>query len=184
MVGIVGASGAQVAVPIILSGLAETFPLPIIIVISMPRKNVDFFITHFTRTSRLPVVVAEEGQVPQPGTVYVAATDRRLHLEQERLRCVAGDPKVRDTMATLFLSMARELGPGAVAVILSGLGENCAEGMKAVRDAGGHTIAQDQQTSMVYGMARRAVELGAICESLPVGEIAPRLAALVRQGAQ
>jgi two-component system, chemotaxis family, protein-glutamate methylesterase/glutaminase len=178
IVGIVGASGAQHALPIILSGLPDKFSVPILVVIGMPDSNVDHFATYLTRTSRLPIVVAEDGQVPQPGTVYVAGTERRLLLEQGRLRFARREPKVFDTMATLFRTMARELGPGAVAVILSGLGENCGEGMKAVRDAGGHTIAQDERTSMVYGMARRAVESGAVCESLPVQEIAPRLAAL------
>jgi two-component system chemotaxis response regulator CheB len=184
MVGIVGASGAQIALPTILSGLPESFPLPILFLMAMPDEFVDRFVMSLTPASRLPVVRAEEGQVPQPGTVYVAGTSRRLLLEQGGLRFVGCEPRVYDTMATLFRSMARELGSGAVAVILSGLGEHCEEGMRAVRDAGGHTIAQDERTSMVYGMARWAVESGAVCESLPVQEIAPRLAALAMQGVQ
>jgi chemotaxis response regulator CheB len=184
IVAMVGASGAQHAIPIILSALPDTFPAPILVVISMPEVNVERFTRYFAPTSRLPIVVAEEGQVPQPGTVYVAGTDRRLLLEQGRLRFAGREPKVFDTMGTLFRTMAEELGPGAVAVVLSGLGEDCSRGMMAVREAGGHTIAQDQRTSIIYGMARRAVESGAVCESLPIEEIAPRLAALVTHRAE
>lgn len=184
MVGIVGATGFHIALPIILSGLSDTFPVPILVVVSMLEEFVDQFVTKLARTSRLPVVVAEEGLVPQPGTVYVAGTDRHLLLEQGRLHFAGREPRVNDTMTTLFRSMARELGSGAVAVILSGLGEHCEVGVRSVRDAGGHTIAQDERTSIVYGMARRAVELGAVCESLPVQEIAPRLAALAMRGLQ
>ncbi len=182
MVAIVGATGGPDALAIILSGLPDTFSVPIVVVISMPDENVDWFVRYASQTSRLPIVVVGDGQVPQPGTVHVAGTDRRLLLEQGRLRFAELEPKVCDTMPTLFRTMARELGPGAVAVILSGMGENCGEAMKAVRDADGHTIAQDKQTSLVYGMARRAVEFGGVGESLPVQEIAPRLAALTTQG--
>ncbi len=184
MVAMVGATGAQHAIPIILSGLSDTFTAPILVVISMPEQYVNRFATYFARTSRLPIVVAEEGQVPQPGTVYVEGTDRRLLLDRGQLRFAEREPRVYDTMATLFRSMARELGSGAVAVILSGLGEHCEEGMRSVRDVGGHTIAQDERSSIVYGMARWAVESGAVCESLPVHEIAPRLAALAMQRVQ
>jgi two-component system, chemotaxis family, protein-glutamate methylesterase/glutaminase len=78
--------------------------------------------------------------------------------------------------------MARDQGSRAVAIILSGLGQDGAEGLKDVRDAGGHTIVQDESTSIVFEMARSAVALNAACESLPVHEIAPRLVALAADG--
>jgi two-component system, chemotaxis family, protein-glutamate methylesterase/glutaminase len=78
--------------------------------------------------------------------------------------------------------MARDQGSRAVAIILSGLGQDGAEGMKEVRDAGGHTIIQDESTSIMFETARRAVALDAACESLPVQEIAPRLVALAADG--
>jgi two-component system chemotaxis response regulator CheB len=184
MVAIVGATGVLPALPIILGGLPDTFPLPILAVISMPDQFADPFAANLTRTSRLPVAVAEDGAAPKPGTVYVAGTDRRLLLDRGQLRFARREPRVFDTMAALFRSMARELGAGAVAVILSGMGEHCEEGLRAVCDAGGHTIAQDEQTSIVYGMARWAVESGAVCELLPLQAIAPTLAALAMEGVQ
>jgi two-component system chemotaxis response regulator CheB len=82
-------------------------------------------------------------------------------------------------MDLLFRSMAREQGPGAVAVVLTGMGSDGAAGMKEVRDAGGYTIAQDEATSRVYVKARLAVQLDAVCESLSLERIAPRLVELV-----
>lgn len=184
MVAMVGATGAQDAVPIILSGLPDTFALPVLVVISMPEQNVPLFARHFDRTSRLQIVIAEDGQVPRPGMVYTAGTDRRLMLERGRLRFAEREPMLHDTMDTLFWTMARELGAGAIAVILSGMGEHCEEGMRSIRDAGGYTMAQDEPTSVIYGMGRRAVESGAVCESRPLQEIAPRLIALAMQGVQ
>jgi two-component system chemotaxis response regulator CheB len=181
MVAIVGAAGAQYALPVILRGLPITFAPPILAVIACHVDFVDRLAKQLVRTSRLPVVVAEDGLVPQSGTFYLAGTERRLTLERGRLKFTPCDPGVRDSMATFLGSMARELGPGAMAVILSGLGERCEMGMKSVRDAGGFTIAQDEATSVVYGMARWAVQSGAICESLPVQEIAPRLTTLAER---
>ncbi len=79
----------------------------------------------------------------------------------------------------LFRSMARDVGSGALAVILTGMGSDGAEGMKEVHDAGGYTIVQDRSTSVVYGTADFGVQLNAVCESLPIHEIAPRLVNLV-----
>jgi two-component system, chemotaxis family, protein-glutamate methylesterase/glutaminase len=78
--------------------------------------------------------------------------------------------------------MARDVGPGALAVILTGMGDDGSEGMKEVRDAGGYTIVQDSATSAVYGTAKLAVQLNAACESLPILEIAPRLLELIATG--
>ena len=80
---------------------------------------------------------------------------------------------------TLFRSMARELGPRAVAVILTGMGVDGAEGMKEVHDSGGYTVTQDESTSLIYGTPRCAVRLNAAHESLALQEIAPKLIELV-----
>jgi two-component system chemotaxis response regulator CheB len=78
----------------------------------------------------------------------------------------------------LFESIAREYGPTAVACLLTGMGRDGAAGLLDVRRAGGFTIAQDEATSIVYGMPREAVILGAAESILPLGEIGPALAAI------
>jgi chemotaxis response regulator CheB len=179
MVGIVGASGVLQAIPTILSMLPQDFPAPILVVVAMPDTNVSPVASRFAEKSRLPVATAEGGRMPESGNVYVAGTERLLLIEQGRLRFAQRESRLDNTMDLLFRSMAREQGPGAVAVVLTGMGSDGAAGMKEVRDAGGYTIAQDQATSLVYLKARYAVQLDAVCESLPLERIAPRLLELV-----
>jgi two-component system chemotaxis response regulator CheB len=75
--------------------------------------------------------------------------------------------------------MASSLGERSLAVLLTGMGDDGALGLKAVRDAGGYTIVENESTAVVYGMPAVAVALGAACESLPLPEIAPRIRELV-----
>ena len=82
----------------------------------------------------------------------------------------------------LFESLAREYGPGAVAALLTGMGRDGAAGLLEIRRAGGVTIAQDEATSVVYGMPREAVRLGAAEQVLALDEIGPALAAAVATG--
>jgi two-component system chemotaxis response regulator CheB len=182
MVGMVAATGAYQALPVILNGLPGEFPLPVLIVLSMPEIFVNDFVARLAERCRLPVAAAEDGQVPEPGKVYVAGTERHLIIEQGRLRFAECEPGVYNTMDVLFRSMARELGPGAVAVVLTGMGPDGAKGMKEIRDVGGYTIAQDEATSIVYHKARFAVGLNAVCESLPLEGIASRLLELASLG--
>jgi two-component system chemotaxis response regulator CheB len=179
MVGIVGASGVLQAIPAILSMLPQDFPAPVLVVVAMPDEFVSPFASRLAEKCRLPVARAEEGRMPESGNVYVAGTDRLLLVEQGRLRIAQRESRLDNTMDLLFRSMAREQGPGAIAVVLTGMGSDGATGMKEVRDAGGYTIAQDQATSLIYSKARFAVQLDAVCESLPLERIAPRLLELV-----
>ncbi len=75
--------------------------------------------------------------------------------------------------------MARSLGPLALGVLLTGMGEDGAEGLRDIRERGGYTIAEDESTAVVYGMPAAAVRLGAVCELLPLHEIAPRIVGLL-----
>ena len=75
--------------------------------------------------------------------------------------------------------MARELGSSALGVVLTGMGDDGASGLLAIRESGGYTIAEDESTAVVYGMPRAAVRIGAVCESLPLPAIASRVLDLV-----
>lgn len=183
MIGIVAASGGREAIMEILSGLPHGFAVPILVIFSMPDSSVSSFVAWLSENCVIPVTVAEDGQVPEPGRVYVAGGhERNLFIERGRLRLVERERSIYDPRDVLFRSMARELGPGAIAVILTGMGHDGPQGMKEVRDAGGYTIAQDESTSLIYATPRFAVEMNAACESLPIQEIGPRLVALVAPG--
>jgi len=112
--------------------------------------------------------------------VYLAPPDRHLRLEGGVLRVDAGHPVCgqRPSGTVLFESMARDLGARALGILLTGMGEDGAEGLRAIRDRSGHTIAEHESTAVVYGMPAEAVRRGAVCESLPLPAIAPRVLAL------
>jgi two-component system, chemotaxis family, protein-glutamate methylesterase/glutaminase len=181
LIGIVSATGGITAVPESLGGLPPEFPVPIFIIPSIHSYYLSGLAARLDLKCRLQVIVAEDGQIPEPGTVYVASgTSCLLTVQQGLLRLERGESVYeREPKNALFRSMAREVGSGALAVILTGMGADGAQGMKEVRDAGGYTIVQDRATSLVYGTAKFADGLNAVCESLPIQEIAPRLVALV-----
>ncbi len=109
------------------------------------------------------------------GRVVIAPPDRHLIVSGGRLR-VTSDPErhsCRPSVDVLFESLAREYGPSAAAALLTGMGRDGASGLLDIRRAGGFTIAQDEATSVVYGMPREAAQLGAAVQVLPLSEIGP-----------
>jgi two-component system, chemotaxis family, protein-glutamate methylesterase/glutaminase len=182
IIGIVSSTGGFDALVEVLGSLPREFPVPILVVPSINPIYVNWLAARLDAKGPLHVTVAKDGQVPEPGSVYVATDDPCLIIVDCRLRLEGGNPDYkRRPKDALFRSMARDQKSGAIAVILTGMGMDGAEGMKEVRDAGGYTIVQDESTSVVYG-GRYAVELKAACESLPIRAIAPRLVALVDTG--
>ena len=129
----------------------------------------------------MPVVSAKTGQRPQGGRLYVAPADRHLHVGREFLRLDHSEHVCaqRPSGTVLFQSMAQSLGPRALGVLLTGMGADGAGGLRDIRDGGGFTIAEDQSTAAVYGMPAMAVRCGAVCESLPLHEIGPRIRDIV-----
>jgi two-component system chemotaxis response regulator CheB len=183
LIGIVASTRGPEALGEILGGLPPNFPVPILVVQSIHSHYFEKLVTRLNARCQLQIIAAEDGQVPEPGGVYVASDDACLLVEQHCLRLDRGEPRSnRDSKSALFRSMARDQGSGAVALILTGMGTDGAEGMKAIRDAGGYTIVQDRSTSVIYGLANVALRLNAACESLPLQEIAPRLISLTATG--
>ena len=149
-----------------LGTLPHEFPVPILVVPSFHDYYLSQFAARLHMKCRLQVIVAEDGQVPEPGTVYLASgVACLLTVQQGRLRLERGDPVSihdREPKNALFRSMARDQGSGALAVILPGMGKDGAEGMREVRDAGGYTIVQDRSTSFLCGTADYAIRLSCL----------------------
>jgi two-component system chemotaxis response regulator CheB len=108
-----------------------------------------------------------------PPASHLVVTRGRFHLTQDAPR-----HSCRPSIDTLFESAAEGFGPAVIASLLTGMGRDGAAGLLAVRRAGGFTIAQDEESSVVYGMPREAMLLGAVERQLPLGQIGPALGEL------
>ena len=181
-VAIASSTGGPEALSVILSGLPGNFPCPVIIA----QHNADGFIPGMVewlgKISRNPVTVAVEGEQVVPGTVYVSPSEK--HLEVSGVNTVSlierrpGD-LYHPSCDRLLSSVARVYGALGIGVILTGMGSDGVLGVRAIRAAGGATIAQDEQSSIVFGMPKVAIETGCIDRILPLEEISGHLLHLV-----
>lgn len=126
----------------------------------------------------LNVGVAVEGDAVWPGRVLIPATDDHLVMRRDRTLTytpVPRDNPFRPSVDAFFSSVAEHWPRPGIAGILTGMGRDGAQGLLALREAGWHTVAQDEASSIIYGMPKAAAEIGAAVEILPVGEIGPAL---------
>jgi len=181
MLGIVCSTGGPGALVQLLGALGPAFPLPILLVQHMTGTFLEGFAAWLEDVSPFPVAIVKDGAAAIPGVLHMAPSDRHLRLDAGRLRLDAGNPISfqRPSGTVLFQSMAQCLGADALGVLLTGMGDDGASGLLDIRRAGGYTIAEDESTAAVYGMPAAAVLLGAVCESLPLPAIAPRVLELV-----
>jgi two-component system chemotaxis response regulator CheB len=181
MLGIVCSTGGPSALVQLLNALGPGFPLPILLVQHMTSGFLTGFASWLEEVCPFAVVVANGTQTPTAGVIHIAPTERHLrlgtgHLWVDQTEPVCGQ---RPSGTVLFESMAQSLGKAALGVLLTGMGEDGATGLGEIRRAGGYTLAEDASTAAVYGMPGAAVRIGAVCESLPLPAIAPRVLELV-----
>jgi two-component system chemotaxis response regulator CheB len=133
------------------------------------------------------VCCAEEGLAPQPGIAYFAPDQRHIEVDDAGLlHCSSAlsPGGYLPSVDVTFHSLARHYGASAVGVLLTGMGQDGAQGMSDIARAGGLTIAQDEQSSVVFGMPRCAIELGAARHVLALERIGPALCALAVRAAR
>jgi two-component system chemotaxis response regulator CheB len=181
-----GAStGGPGAIITILRALPWPYPLPILMVMHIGEPFALAFADWLDGQSPHRVAYARDREPLSGarGRVVIAPPDRHLVVAGNRL-VLTSDPErhsCRPSVDVLFESLARECGPAGVACLLTGMGRDGAAGLLDIHNAGGFTIAQDEATSIVYGMPREAALLGAARHILPLGEIGPVLAGLVAE---
>jgi len=185
LVAIGSSAGGPAALAKILGGLAAPFPAAIVVVQHGDENLAAGLTDWLARYSALPIRLAADGERPEPGSVLIAATSEHLVLTSgARLHYTAEPSNAihRPSVDLFFQSVSRMWRGEVIGVLLTGMGRDGAVGLKALRDAGHHTIAQDQASSAVYGMPKEAAKLQAAVDILPVDGIAPRLLRLVRNG--
>ena len=177
-VGLVGAStGGTVALRKILSRLPKEMP-GLCIVQHMPAYITKAFADGLNAECAMEVREAQDGDWVEAGLALIAPGDYHMLLVREEGRCrvrLRQTPKVwyqRPAIDVLFRSAVASVGRHAVAVVLTGMGRDGAEGLLQLKNVGARTIAQDQGSSVVYGMPKVAFELGGVDEVLPLEEIA------------
>ncbi len=178
LVGLGASAGGPVALAGILSRIPKGFPAAIVIIQHVDAQFAGGLAQWLGSQSTVPVAIASTGDRPQAGRVYMAGTDDHLVLSSEGRLIYTADPEdypYRPSVDTFFHSIVRHWSGEAAGVLLTGMGRDGARGLKALRDAGFHTIAQDQATSAVYGMPKAAANLQAAVETLPLQRIAPAL---------
>jgi two-component system, chemotaxis family, response regulator WspF len=178
LVAMGASAGGPNALAAILNTLPSDFSAAIVIVQHIDADFAPSMASWLAGQSALAVRTACEGDRPQPGTVLVAASkDHMVFLDSYTLGYTAEprDGFYRPSVDVFFESVARHWRGAIVGVLLSGMGRDGARGLKTLREVGALTIAQDSETSVVYGMPKAAAELGAAVEILPVQLIASRL---------
>ncbi len=187
---VIGAStGGPPAIERVLRGLGAQGQFPVVVVQHMPPGFTRAFADRLRQTLGLDVSEAADGGTLRPGQVVIAPGGRHLRLERSPagLRTVLSgilpgdrrDSQHRPSVDLLFASAAAVAGDRAAGVLLTGMGHDGAAGLAALASAGALTLAQDEATSVVYGMPRAALAAGGVREVLPLDAIGPRLRRLL-----
>ncbi len=177
----IGAStGGTEAIRAVLENLPPNLP-PIVITQHMPVGFTKSFANRLDALSKLIVKEAEDNEPLRTGFAYIARGDRHLTITKRAnkyyLKLLDTPPvnRHKPSVDVLFNSVADIFGRNSIGIILTGMGGDGANGLKKMKEKGAHTIAQDQETCVVFGMPRVAIEIGAVDKILPIYEIAPYL---------
>jgi len=184
LVALGASTGGPGALLDVLSALPPELTVPIAIVLHLNEPFGEAFASWLDGQTTRRVAYARDREpiLTWAGRVAMAPPGRHLIVEGGRFR-LSGAPErnfCRPSVDVLFESLARDCGAATAACLLTGMGRDGAEGLLAIRQSGGYTIAQDEASSVVYGMPREAALLGAATAILPLREIGPALGALGR----
>lgn len=182
LVAVAASTGGPAALQRILIDLPGDFSAPILVVQHIAHGFMGGLADWLNASCDLHVKIAEHGEPVVKHTVFLAPDDRHLGVGADARIVVRNAPPVngfRPSGTYLFESVAGAYGAAVAAVILTGMGADGVEGLKAVKAAGGHVLAQDEASSVVYGMPQEAVNAGIVDAVLPIEAIAPRLTELV-----
>lgn len=181
----IGAStGGPLAVKTILSGLPGLFPFPIFIVQHITQGFINGFTEWLQQTTGLTVQILNDGETIQPGRVYILPDDREItEINPVRKTCGFSPLPKNQTINidNAFCMISDLYGANAVGILLTGMGKDGALGLKTLHDKGAVTIAQDESSSVIFGMPNEAVRMGAATHVFSTDQIAQYLNKVILQ---
>jgi len=188
IIAIGSSTGGPDALTRVLQALPTELPVPIVVTQHMPRVFTRMFAERLDRSTPLTVVEAGDGMELVAGRVYIAAGDKHLVLQRRgtatvtQLTSAPPENSCRPAVDVMFRSVAAIFGASAFGVVLTGMGHDGRDGAKVLRDAGAEILAQDEQSSVVWGMPGAVVAAGLADEVPPLGKIAGCLLARLKIG--
>jgi two-component system chemotaxis response regulator CheB len=188
IVAIGSSTGGPDALTKVLTGLSGDLPVPIVVTQHMPPVFTRMFAERLDRSTPLTVVEAADGMDLTPGTVYIAPGDRHLVLHRRgtatvtQLSSAPPENSCRPAVDVMFRSVAQLYGSSAFAAVLTGMGYDGRGGAKVLRDAGAEILAQDEHSSVVWGMPGAVVGAGLADQVLPLDQIASCLTTRLKVG--
>lgn len=175
---VIGAStGGPKAIPAVLSLLPQNIPAVILVVQHMPEGFTHSFAERLNWCTSLEVREAKEGDDLRPGTVLVAPGNHHMEVRKGGIH-ITEDPKVngvRPSVDITMRSISKSFQGNTIGVILTGMGNDGVDGLRAIKKAGGRTLAQDEASSVVFGMPKAAIDMRVIDDVVPLEQIAERI---------
>jgi len=177
ILGIGASTGGPKALAEMLRAFPKSFPAPTAVVQHIADAFIEGLAKWLGSLTPLEVRVAKQDEELKSGKVYLAPADRHLLLKNNKVELSAAPPvnNCRPAVDVLFNSLAENYGANSVAVLLTGMGSDGANGMKAIHEKGGRTIVQNQESSAVFGMPGSAIEMGAADEIAALDKIPERI---------
>jgi two-component system chemotaxis response regulator CheB len=174
-------TGGPNALAVVVPSIPATLGVPILIVQHMPPLFTALLAERLNQTSPMGVCEGSEGQVVEPGHIYIAPGGRHMEVRRSNgkvtiaLTDAPPENSCRPAADVLFRSAAAVYGSAIVAAVLTGMGQDGLRGVESISDAGGEILAQDEQSSVVWGMPGAVVHAGLARQVLPIGEMGPAL---------
>lgn len=186
IVAIGSSTGGPKALQDVLSQIPKDFPVGIAIVQHMPTSFIPPFAERLNQISAIQVKTAEDGEMIKPGVALIAPgefhlTFRRVHSAEVRVKLnpEPSNSLHRPSVDQMALSAAQVYGGSSIGVILTGMGHDGRDGMKAIKDSNGRIVAQNEETCVVYGMPKAVVDLGIADKIVPLSNVAGELLNMV-----
>ncbi len=186
MIGIAASTGGPPAIQRILESLPSDFKVPILIAQHMPAGFTSLFARRLNNYTSMKVQEAKHGDPIEPGNVFVAPGGRHLTVESRNrqlfacIRNTKPEMKYSPSADLLFSSLAAEMDTPPLGTVLTGMGDDGKEGLKRIKEKGGITIAESDQTAIIFGMPQESIKAGIVDYILPLHEIADALSVLCR----